>query len=41
MEKVRGTSDEKDFAEYIEYLEGKRDEIRERTISELAAEICS
>ena len=41
MEKVRGTSDEKDFAEYIEYLEGKRDEIRERVISELAAEICS
>ena len=41
MEKVRGTSDEKEFSEYIEYLEGKRDEIRERTISELAAEICS
>ena len=41
LEKAIGTSDESDFREYIEYLEGKRDEIRERTISELAREITS
>lgn len=41
LEKVRGTSDESDFVEHIEYLEGKRDEIRERTILELAREITS